>query len=229
MKACQDFDAIAASSSTAMRNLSAMSVGNITTEAMCAVFAPYAETHDAASIQRCWSTRNVLCTSLYTSELMAVNPIPLVGRPKTAKVLPKGLPADSAQSCLRRSIRHPRDERATGGTRSRVDSDVPSFGLRADELLRANIGDVRRLRPPATPPPKCRHRRRSVTACSAPPQARTETTSNCDELTGWCKPPLHLPHIPGLPCARNTARRHPSAQGLVLAPRRRRRPRSGRL
>ena len=54
----------------------------------------YAETHEAASIQRCWSTWNVLCTFLYTAELIAANPMPMVGRPKLAKTLPKALPAD---------------------------------------------------------------------------------------------------------------------------------------
>ncbi len=96
----QDFDAIAALIVGSDQDLSAMSLGNITTEAVRAAFAQYAETHEAASIQRCWSTWNVLCTFLYTSELIAANPMPLVGRPKIAKTLPKGLPADSAQKLL---------------------------------------------------------------------------------------------------------------------------------
>ena len=48
-----------------------------------------------ASIQRCWSTWNVLCTYLYTAELIASNPMPMVGRPKLAKTLSKALPADA--------------------------------------------------------------------------------------------------------------------------------------
>ena len=52
------------------------------------------KSHEAASIQRCWSTWNVLCTFLYTAELIAANPMPMVGRPKLAKTLPKALPAD---------------------------------------------------------------------------------------------------------------------------------------
>jgi integrase/recombinase XerC len=35
---------------------------------MRAAFAAYADDHEAASIRRCWSSWNVLCTFLYTSE-----------------------------------------------------------------------------------------------------------------------------------------------------------------
>src|SRR4029077_17692535 len=45
-------------------------------------FAGYARDHEAASIRRCWSTWNVLCTFLYTGEVLAANPMQLVGRPK---------------------------------------------------------------------------------------------------------------------------------------------------
>ena len=48
----QDFDAIAALIVGSDEDPSAMSLGNITTEAMRAVFAQYAETHEAASIRR---------------------------------------------------------------------------------------------------------------------------------------------------------------------------------
>ncbi len=77
-----------------------MSLGDITIETMRTAFAQYAKTHEAATIQRCWSTWNVLCTFLYTSELIASNPMPLVGRPKLAKTLPKALPTDSVATLL---------------------------------------------------------------------------------------------------------------------------------
>jgi integrase len=87
-----------------------------------------------------------LCTFLYTSELISANPMPLVGRPKIAKTLPKGLPADSAQKLLA----------AINSESERRPSDWPErdraliltsllAGLRADELLRADIGDIRRI------------------------------------------------------------------------------------
>src|SRR5215212_9760539 len=91
----QDFDAIARFIIGSDEDLSAMALGDITTDAMRRAFARYAETHEAASIQRCWSTWNVLCTFLYTAELIIANPMPLVGRPKIAKTLPKGLPSTS--------------------------------------------------------------------------------------------------------------------------------------
>jgi site-specific recombinase XerD len=77
-----------------------MSLGDITTDSMRTAFAQYATTHEAATIQRCWSTWNVLCTFLYTSELIAANPMPLVGRPRLAKTLPKALPTNSVVALL---------------------------------------------------------------------------------------------------------------------------------
>src|SRR5688500_16982828 len=63
----QDFDAIATLVVGGDTNdLSRMSLGDITTDSMRTAFAQYAETHEAATIQRCWSTWNVLCTFLYT-------------------------------------------------------------------------------------------------------------------------------------------------------------------
>jgi integrase/recombinase XerC len=98
---CQDFDAIATLIAGGQSgDISRMSVGAITIETLRTAFARYAETHEAASIQRCWSTWNVLCTFLYTAELIAANPMPMVGRPKLAKTLPKALPADAVAALL---------------------------------------------------------------------------------------------------------------------------------
>ena len=68
---------------------SRLTVADITKDSMRTAFAAYARDHEAASIRRCWSTWNVLCTFLYTGELLAANPMQLVGRPKLAKPLPK--------------------------------------------------------------------------------------------------------------------------------------------
>lgn len=141
----QDFDSIAALIVGSGKDLSALSLRNITTEAMRAAFAQFATTHEAASIQRCWSTWNVLCTYLYTSELIPANPMPLVGRPRIAKTLPKGLPANSAQKLLA-AINSETERRASDWPERDRALILTSLlaGLRADELLRANIGDVRR-------------------------------------------------------------------------------------
>ena len=95
----QDFDAIAALIAGG-GDLSGMPVSAVTIDTLRTAFAQYAETHEAASIQRCWSSWNVVCTYLYTAELIAANPMPMVGRPKLAKTLPKALPADAVAALL---------------------------------------------------------------------------------------------------------------------------------
>jgi integrase/recombinase XerC len=62
----QDFVAIA--TLVAGGNPAALAATDITKESMRAAFAAYAHDHEAASIRRCWSSWNVLCTFLYTSE-----------------------------------------------------------------------------------------------------------------------------------------------------------------
>src|SRR5258705_4713731 len=100
LKACrQDFDAIATLMAHG-QDLSGVPVEAITVDTLRTAFAQYAKSHEAASIQRCWSTWNVLCTFLYTAELIASNPMPMVGRPKLAKTLPKALPAESVAVLL---------------------------------------------------------------------------------------------------------------------------------
>ena len=96
----QDFDAIATLITGRADEVARMALGDITTESMRTAFAQYAQTHEAASIQRCWSSWNVLCTFLYTAELIGANPMLLVGRPKLAKTLPKALPTDSVVALL---------------------------------------------------------------------------------------------------------------------------------
>jgi integrase/recombinase XerC len=77
-----------------------LGVADITKDTMRTAFAGYARDHEAASIRRCWSTWNVLCTFLYTGEVLAANPMPLVGRPKLAKPLPKALPRTAVEALL---------------------------------------------------------------------------------------------------------------------------------
>jgi integrase/recombinase XerC len=143
----QDFDAIAtliAGGQT--HDISRMALGDITTDAMRTAFAQYAKTHEAATIQRCWSTWNVLCTFLYTCELIPANPMPLVGWPKLAKTLPKAIPADSVAALLA-VLSFDAKPRRRGDWIERDRALICTAllaGLRADELLRANIGDLRR-------------------------------------------------------------------------------------
>ena len=58
---CQDFDAIA-TLLPGGEDLPDMPVSSITIDTLRTAFARYAQSHEAASIQRCWSTWNVLCT-----------------------------------------------------------------------------------------------------------------------------------------------------------------------
>lgn len=86
-----------------------------------------------------------MCDFLYTGELIAANPMPLIGRPKVAKTLPKGLGAETVSELLavidldrcsgRRSEWAERD-------RAILLTAVPA-GLRAVELIGAEVGDIR--------------------------------------------------------------------------------------
>ena len=141
----QDFDAIATLIAGG-EDLSAMALDAITIDTLRTAFAQYAQTHEAASIQRCWSTWNVLCTYLYTAELIGSNPMPMVGRPKLAKTLPKALPADAVAALMAALGADPQPRRRTDWMqrdRALILTGLLA-GLRADELLRANVGDLHR-------------------------------------------------------------------------------------
>ena len=141
----QDFDAIATLIAGG-GDLSGMPVSAITIDTLRTAFARYAQSHEAASIQRCWSTWNVLCTFLYTAELIAANPMPMVGRPKLAKTLPKALPADAVAALLTALGADPEPRRRNDWMQRDRALILTALlaGLRADELLRANVGDLRR-------------------------------------------------------------------------------------
>jgi len=112
---------------------------------MRTAFGRYAETHEASSIRRCWSSWNVLCTYLFTSELIAANPMPQIGRPKIAKTLPKS-PA-GAVTALLSSLR---DDRQPQRPCDWLDRDRALIltallaGPRSEELIGTNVGDLRR-------------------------------------------------------------------------------------
>jgi site-specific recombinase XerC len=92
IKACkQDFTATATLLAGAPECVVHLTPDAIAKDSMQTAFAAYAHTHEAASIRRCWSNWNTLCDFLYSGELITGNPMPLIGRPKVAKTLPKGL------------------------------------------------------------------------------------------------------------------------------------------
>lgn len=142
----QDFEAIAVLIADTADAVCHLRTDELSTETIRAAFAAYADTHSAASIRRCWSTWNTLCTFLFTTEQLEANPMALIGRPRVPKTLPKSYPA-RAITDLVAAI-----DADYGSTRQ---SDWPErdraivftsllAGLRADELLNANVGDVRR-------------------------------------------------------------------------------------
>lgn len=141
----QDFAAIAALLAEDPEHVAQLAPDAITKDAMRTAFAVYSESHEAASIRRCWSNWNTLCYFLFRSELIASNPMSLIGRPKVPKSLPKGLGGETvsellaaidADRCSRRRSDWPERDRAV------VLTGVLT-GLRADELVRANVGDIR--------------------------------------------------------------------------------------
>ncbi len=91
----QDFEAIAVSMAGSADTVSDLRIHELTKERLRSAFAAYADTNSAASIRRCWSTWNTLCTYLFTAELLDANPMPLIGRPKVPKSLPKSYPASA--------------------------------------------------------------------------------------------------------------------------------------
>jgi integrase/recombinase XerC len=139
----QDFAAVAALLTAGSPGDIALT--DITKNTMRAAFAAYASTHEPASIRRCWSTWNVLCDFLYTNELIGDNPMPFVGRPKAAKTLPPSLPQPAVAALLEAVEAGHEPQRRTDWPERDLALILTALlaGLRADELRRANIGDIR--------------------------------------------------------------------------------------
>lgn len=139
----QDFVAIA----DLMTNGSpaTLAIDQIAKDQVRSAFATYARHHAATSIRRCWSTWNVLCTFLFTAELIDSNPMALVGRPKLPKTLPKSIPSPAVAALLD-AIAKPTDKpRVTDWPERDLAIVLTALlaGLRAEELRGTNIGDIR--------------------------------------------------------------------------------------
>ena len=139
----QDFIAIA--SLMTGGNPARLTVADISKDSMRHAFAAYARDHEAASIRRCWSTWNVLCTFLYTAEQLAANPMQLVGRPKLAKPLPRALPRKAVEALLDTVAEDQDSKHRTDWAERDLALILTALlaGLRADELCQANVGDIR--------------------------------------------------------------------------------------
>jgi integrase/recombinase XerC len=139
----QDFAAVAALLNGG--DPAEVALPDITKDNMRAAFAAYAATHEPASIRRCWSTWNVLCEFLYIGELIPANPMPFVGRPKAAKTLPRALPQPAVAALLDVVDRDHESTRRTDWPERDLALILTGLlaGLRADELHRADVGDIR--------------------------------------------------------------------------------------
>ncbi|ATO67754.1 recombinase [Mycobacterium avium subsp. hominissuis] len=141
----QDFIAIATQLAAAPDRVAYLTPDAITRDAMQAAFAAYADTHEAASIRRCWSNWNTLCDFLYTDDLITANPMPLIGRPKVPKSLPKGLGAETVSGLLEAIEADSGSQRRSNWPERDAALVLTAVlaGLRADELLHADVGDIR--------------------------------------------------------------------------------------
>lgn len=122
-----------------------MAIPDITKDSMREAFGRYALDHEAATVRRCWSTWNVLCTFLYTNEQLSANPMPLVGRPKLAKTLPRSLPRTAVDALLEATAQDLNSKRQTDWAERDLAIILTALlaGLRADELCELNIGSIR--------------------------------------------------------------------------------------
>ena len=141
---CRDFDGIA-EVVVGGADVASMRLADITLDSLRTAFAVFAETHAPASIRRCWSTWNTLCTFLYTAELIAANPMPMIGRPRTGKTLAKSLPPNAIEALIGvLAAEEPSTRRSDWIERDRaIILTALLAGLRREELVGANIGDIR--------------------------------------------------------------------------------------
>ena len=122
-----------------------LDVTDITKDSMRVAFAAYARDHEAASIRRCWSTWNMLCTFLYTGEQLTANPMQLIGRPKLARSLPKALPRAAVEALLETVAQDHSSKRQSDWAERDLALILTGLlaGLRAEELRQANVHDIR--------------------------------------------------------------------------------------
>ena len=140
----RDFDAIA-ETIVGGDDLTALRLDDINKDALQTAFAVFADTHAAASIRRCWSTWNTLCTYLYSEELIAANPMAKIGQPKTDATLAKALPPNAIDALLD-SLNPDQGPKRRDDWVERDRAMVLTCllaGLRLEELVGVNFGDIR--------------------------------------------------------------------------------------
>jgi site-specific recombinase XerD len=145
---CQDFDRLAAliRADRGGDNGGELELADITTNNVRGGFARYARHHKPASIRRCWSTWNALCTFLFREDLIPTNPMSRVRRPKADAMTPKSLSRDTVEAVLAAIAA----DSESDNPRVWVERDQAMVltcllaGLRTEELVQTNVGDVQR-------------------------------------------------------------------------------------
>lgn len=124
--------------------LNALPVTALSPRALRAAFARFAAPRAAASVHRAWSTWNSFFTFLVAEEVVAGNPMPAVGRPRTPLHQPKPLRGEDTPEQLLTAV-----ARSDGRQRDPwPERDVAVLalalcaGLRLSELLALRVGSL---------------------------------------------------------------------------------------
>lgn len=141
----QDFISIA--SLLTNNHPNSLALADITKNSMRGAFAAFASDHEAASVRRCWSTWNVLCTFLYTNDQISANPMALVGKPKLAKTLPRALPQAAVGALLDAVAQEMGSAKQTDWAERDLAIILVGLlaGLRADEMRQLDVGAIRTI------------------------------------------------------------------------------------
>ena len=141
---CRDFDGIA-ELIVGGPDVSTMRLEDITRNSMRTAFSIFAKTHAESSIRRCWSTWNSVCVYLYSGELIPANPMSMIVRPATDRSLAKALPPNVIDTLLEfLTVERESKRRDDWVQRDRAIVLTSLLaGLRLDELVGINIGDIR--------------------------------------------------------------------------------------
>lgn len=145
---CQDFDAIAAlivSAGGDDPDTRLLTAADITLGPVRDAFSRYAPHRSAATVRRCWSSWNALCNFLCDEDIMDVNPMRRILRPRPDKHTPKNLDDDIVTAVLAViADEDPAKPRVWVQRDQAMVLTCLLAGLRSEELLRTNVGDIRR-------------------------------------------------------------------------------------
>lgn len=145
---CQDFDGICALIAPArVDELAApmLTPADITTDTVRDAFSRYAPSRSPATVRRCWSSWNALCTFLFEEQIIDTNPMARVPRPKPDEHTTKSLDSEIVGAVL--AVIADDDPAKARVWVERDQAMVLTCllaGLRTEELLGTNIGDIRR-------------------------------------------------------------------------------------